>query len=455
MTDKEKISQLEAQVKGLTQLVQELEEKLSLTLRLLSEQQVKKDSNNSHQPASKDLPKKTKSLRKASGKKSGGQSGHKGSTLKMVSTPDQVEELKPSFCNNCGSSFTSSDLVYVKSRQVIDIPLPPPLVTEYRQYSGTCSCGCQQLGEFPQDVKAPVQYGKNLEALVGYLSVSQYIPYKRMTELFRDVFSLPISQGTVDNMLIRLSDKAQPYYQTIQSELSKSNKPVGADETSCSVNGDLYWAWTWQNEDYCYLTIDKSRGYSTVENNFPDGFPNATLCSDRWAAHLNTTAKRHQICLIHLIRELNYLEALEKNSFSIALRTLFQEAIHEKKIDRVYQYGDQKSKNWEERLNELLAQTIPKEQFPKTATLQRSLIKLRKTVFPFLYEEKLSADNNASERCVRNFKVKMKVSGLFKSGHPIYATLKSVTETLKKKKQNIFDAFTNLANSKYHYYYAE
>jgi transposase len=449
MTDQEKIAYLEVRIS-------DLEEKLSVALGLLAKKSVKKDSQNSSIPPSKDVSrKKTQSLRKKSDKKTGGQQGHLGSNLKMVATPDEVEQLKPWYCGNCGHAFEEHELFYQKSRQVIDIPLPKPIVKEYRQYAGQCSCGREQSADFPLHVNAPVQYGKNLEALVGYLSVGQYIPYKRMTELLSDVFSVNLSQGTVDNMLNRLGQKAERFYERIRDGLSESDLPVGADETGCPVNGDNHWAWVWQNETYCYLTISDNRGSATVAEHFPKGFPNAALSSDRWAAHLKTTAAQHQICLVHLLRELNYLEALEKHPFAVRLRSLFRQAIHAKKQRHVFDYSSPESQKFEQSLDLLLKETIPKEKYPQTAKLQKSLIKLRQAVFPFLYEAKLSADNNASERSIRNIKVKMKVSGMFKSGHSIYARLKSVMETIRKKGQNSWQTFVNLANTEYNWQYAE
>ena len=441
MTDKEKISYLQSEVI-------ELKKQLSVALATIDRLSIKKTSKNSSVPPSHDIE-KTKSLRTKSKKTSGGQPGHKGSNLKMVSNPEVVEELKPDFCSNCGQAIKPEDLVLRAKRQVIDIVLSQPITTEYQQYEAICSCGHTTITDFPVDVKANVQYGKNIEALVGYLSVDQYLPYQRMTHLLANVFGIHMSQGTVDNMLQRLAIKATPFYELIRNELENSKQAVGADETSCSVSGDKHWAWVWQNANYTYLTVSDNRGKKTVEEHFPLGFEQAILLSDRWASHLNTNAKGHQICLAHLLRELNYLEAAEKHSFSIELQNLFRKAIEEKKKHQVFTVDDKKSQELEQALDELLKVSIDAVACPKTVTLQNSLNKLRDCVFPFLYNKHLSADNNASERAIRNFKVKHKISGMFKTGQHAYVKLKSLSETVKKKGQNTFDLFFNLANFKY------
>ncbi|CAN0492195.1 unnamed protein product, partial [Scytosiphon promiscuus] len=231
---------------------------------------------NSSLPPSQDkgFKSRTKSLRRKSQNSSGGQKGHKGSNLKMVAVADEVIGLKPSYCQGCGKGFSASELSFQKSRQVVDIPLPRPFKKEYQQFKGQCSCGHEQFAAFPSGVNSPVQYGKNVEAMVGYLSAYQYLPFKRMTELFRDLFSIKLSQGTIDNMLNRLKKKGLPYYSKLRAAVENS-KVVGADETSCSVNGANHWAWVWQTPDLCYMTISENRGKATVGKAFPNGFAQA------------------------------------------------------------------------------------------------------------------------------------------------------------------------------------
>jgi hypothetical protein len=115
----EQVESLLYQVEQLTLQVAVLATRIGeLTARLDS------DSTNSSNPPSKDGPaSKQRSLRTRSGRKSGGQPGHKGATLEMVATPDFVESHTPAACQDCGHDFTDSDEVTkVERRQVRDLP---------------------------------------------------------------------------------------------------------------------------------------------------------------------------------------------------------------------------------------------------------------------------------------------------------------------------------------------
>ena len=410
----------------------------------------KKNSNNSSIPPSKDenRPLKNQSLRAKSGKKAGGQPGHKGKTLECSDVIDTVVDHVPGFCNCCGKDLEDVAEVLVGSRQMIDIPVIKPVFIEHRVYRKVCTCGHKMESDFPSNLAAKVQYGPNVEALIGYLHARQYLPYERMEEFFTDVMCLPVSVGGINNILKRLSRKAFPHYQQIKERIIKS-VVVGTDETGIKVNGQKDWIWTWQNDKLTFITHSNNRGYATIDDHFTEGLPNTVLVHDRYAAHFNCEAMHHQICMAHVLRELQYLvELYPKSGWSTEMKTLITQALELKKQLTVEQYYGQSHhrEKLQERLITLL-DTLLDSEFEKEKTLQKSLRKHQKYILYFLYHPKVPPDNNGSERAIRNIKVKQKISGQFKSdeGADMFAILRSVIDTTIKSGQNVLNALSLIA----------
>jgi hypothetical protein len=149
----------------------------------------------------------------------------------------------------------------------------------------------------------------HLIALTAYLSSRQYVPYSRLTELIKSMTNISMSEGTIFNLLNKAANLLLPIYNGIKEELSYATT-VGGDETGMKVEKNKFWVWTWQTLQATYIVISKSRGFVTVENTFPEGFINATFVSDSLNAQLKTPARRHQLCLAHLLRELNFQRRL-------------------------------------------------------------------------------------------------------------------------------------------------
>ena len=151
-----------------------------------SKKVVKKTSRNSNLPPSKDIstPKRKKSLRKKSSRKSGGQVGHKGHFLEMSANPNKVIPIVPKVCDYCGSYLDMEKKELVESKQEIDIPPIEALVYQYDSYQIKCNCGNCTIGNLPDRLKAKVQYGPRIRSLINYMSVYQYVPYKRATTIF-------------------------------------------------------------------------------------------------------------------------------------------------------------------------------------------------------------------------------------------------------------------------------
>lgn len=212
------IQELGRLVKEQALLIEQLREEvagLKEEVRMLKKP---KDSNTSSIPPSKDENGKTKSLREKTGQKSGGQPGHRGNTLKMTSLPDKVIMHIPGFCQKCSKDITGLEGELSQRRQVVDLPVIRPLYTEHQCYNKTCTCGHVNKAMFPQPVRAHIQYGPNIESTVAYLSTRQYMPYGRICEYLRDAYNLPISQGSVENLLERFAKKAGIAYQQIRSK---------------------------------------------------------------------------------------------------------------------------------------------------------------------------------------------------------------------------------------------
>jgi transposase-like protein len=410
----------------------------------------KKNSNNSHTPPSKDenRPVKNQSLREKSDKKPGGQQGHEGKTLECSASIDTVVEHVCNFCNCCGEDLTSMPETLIDTRQVIDIPLIKPVYIEHRIYRKVCSCGNNMDSSFPSHIAAKVQYGAGVESLVSYLHARQYMPYQRMKEFFCDVMGLTVSVGGINNILNRFIKKASPHYQQIKQRVSQADF-IGTDETGAKVNGQNDWMWTWQNDDLTFIVHSDNRGFKTIEDNFANGLPNAVLQHDRFACHFKCEAIHHQICMAHLLREVQFISELYNDcGWAVEMKALIIQALRLKKdLTNNEYFGQSQERNkLEVQLNELLHLTLD-QQHSKAKTLQKSLRKHQQYILYFLHHPKVPPDNNGSERAIRNIKVKQKISGQFKSGRGAgsFAILRSVIDTTIKSGQNVLNALALIA----------
>jgi transposase len=449
MSLEEEVILLRAKNLDLRQSLADLTEKFNLLLNIHNQKSVKKDSHNSSLPPSSDLYKpKTKSLREPSEVKSGGQEGHTGSTLEMRSNPDKFTDLKSSFCSQCGTSLIESVFTLKAKRQVIEIPPIIPIYEEFRQYACKChKCEHEQVADFPVGVTAPIQYGSSVESLLSYLSVYQYVPFARLQNLFTHVFSLPLSQGTINNILERTRVKCDGVYKIIKNQIAES-PVVGSDETGAKVNGKKWWIWVWQNMSNTFIVASDNRGYETIENVWKKGLPNAILVADRWAAQLKTNTNGYQICLAHLLRNIIFLDESEQHPFAAQFKKLIADIFKIRKElvkqKTPYKRGSPEAGILEQRLNDLLLISIDKQKYHDTHIYQMSMLKHRESLLPCVYNLDIPPDNNGSERAIRNVKVKQKVSGQFKTGQDAFCVIRSVIDTLRKREVEILPTLAQI-----------
>ncbi len=148
------------------------------------ERQQAKDSHNSSLPPSSDrFVRAPKSLRTKSGKKPGGQQGHRGHHLRQVQMPDEVFIHPVICCEQCQHDLRTQKASVPERRQVIDLPVKRLWVTEHRVEEKQCPrCFHLTRASFPASVKAPAQYGTSIQAVALYLVEGQSVPYARASQ---------------------------------------------------------------------------------------------------------------------------------------------------------------------------------------------------------------------------------------------------------------------------------
>lgn len=425
-----------------------LKENRELRKRLEKYEKPPKDSGNSSTPPSKEpmkseVERRTKSLRQKSDRPVGGQKGHEGTTRKMVANPDEIENVQSHYCARCGRDLSDIEGVLDYVTQEVDLPPIMPVYRERRFYKKVCSCGCCNRGYEPRRRGGnSITFGKNIRAIATYLSVVQCMPYERLQSLFATMFNVSISQGTLANIVREMLDRSKPAIALIE-RLIKESSVVGFDESGCYCKGKLNWSWIAQT---AYLTLvfrGSGRGAKVLEERFGDSLKNMVAVTDRHSAYFAIDFLNNQVCLAHLLRNLEYLNDIDKEqNWAKEVQSLLREAIHERNEKPSATISAQ---SWLERLDELLKKNLDhlRKEFNE---LKRGLIKCRDYIFNFFENPAIPSDNNASERGIRKLKVKQKISGCFRSdtGADAFHAIHSIADTAWKNNQSPLDAILAL-----------
>jgi transposase len=284
----DRIAELEAIVAKLLARVADLEEKLAAS------------SRNSSKPPSSDPPTVERKPKTPTGRKPGGQPGHKRHEREMF-PPERVQSVvdcKPSRCGRCDARLRGEDPT-PRRHQVAQLPKIEPEVTEYRLHTLGCDrCGHCTAGELPPGTPTG-SFGATVVAAITLLLGVYGLSRRDTTELLRDMFGLPISVGAVVGcQRIGAAALARPHAQA-QAEIP--NAPVKyADETGWKV-GDLYAClWVVVTPTVTVFRIQAERSRAAAMKIL--GKVSGLLGSDRYSVYDCWPTHRHQFCWAHLAR---------------------------------------------------------------------------------------------------------------------------------------------------------
>jgi transposase len=234
MTKDEELQALREENRILKALVAELlplKEELAVANARIKEleERLAKDSRTSSKPPSSDgLARPPRSSRQPSGKLSGGQKGHTGHTLLMAEEADDLVHHRPKTCGQCGKDLRTVVGTLVERRQVLDLPEIRLRVQEHQVEEVCCpDCHCKNVGQFPDEVVAAVQYGPNVQALAVYLHQGQLIPTARTCEALQAICGCQISEGTLVHWGETCAERLGPTIERIADLLASSKLQHG------------------------------------------------------------------------------------------------------------------------------------------------------------------------------------------------------------------------------------
>jgi len=412
-----------------------------------------KNSRNSNKPPSTDEFIKPQSQRKKSGKKTGGQKGHNGHTLKMSEHPDKIVIHHPEQCTGCGHELSLEPPVKREKRQVFDIPLPKTEITEHQSNTVNCPCcGLLNKGIFPEEVSQPVQYGKGVIAQIIYLNQYQLLPYNRIIEYFKDVYQLKMSEATIFNALETIFDLLEPAEQAIVAALLKA-EVLHVDETGMRVESKRRWLHVASTAKATSYNWHLKRGsVATKAIGILPKFA-GTMIHDFWKPYYQYSCN-HSLCNIHNIRELKGLFDLTGQQWIEKMTQLLLKI--KEKVDKGSLDGDEKTlfaEQYAAIISEGFKANPPPEPTkkrgrPKKGRALNMLVRLsehRHEVLAFMEDLTIPFDNNQAERDLRMIKVKQKISGVFRStkGADMFCRIRGYISTARKNSVSAFSAITD------------
>ena len=418
--------------------------------------QLNANSRNSSKPPSTDGLTKpnAKSLREKTGRKPGGQKGHKGHGLKIEREPDEVVKVEAVTCPDCGCRLAGENSVLAEVRYVYDVQIDVKL-TKYEICETRCpECGMNVAGKPPEDCRGTLNYGHKIRALAIVLTQYACVGIDKTHKILRDLLGVPISGGTIKNIMTECASLAAEGPKKVIKRHLLSSPTLNVDETGGRMAGKTQWFHVASNSKFTLLTAHAKRG---KEGSAAGGILSeydGVLVHDCWKPYFGFEKCEHSLCNAHLLRELNALIeqgqpwAQQMKTLLMDMKNAVDRYKNEDKTELSRYYKTKFEKRYDDILS--LAETeIVISNARKKSKAENLLIRLRQyrtEIVRFTDNFDVPFDNNQAERDIRNIKVKQKVTGGFRSidGAEDYADTVSFISTVVKHGMSVLGSVRDL-----------
>lgn len=387
-----------------------------------------KTSQNSHTPPSQD--RKPSGGERKDGKRRKPRPSRPGVARRLADAPDATIRRFAETCPQCAADVSGQKQRRRRCWEHIDIPPIRPHVTRIELWGGRCGACGKRFCATPPDGMAPgTPFGASIRSLLLYLHHSHHVGFERLSRMMAELFGLKISEGAIANAFRRAEDAMATACAAIKEKL-RGARVIASDETTSRIDGAGHWHWVFVSAAAVLHQIAPRRAKAVAEEVLGDHRP-AVWVSDRYAGQQDL-APAHQVCLAHVLRDVQYAIDCGDRLFAPRLRQLLRWAIGlgrrrgQLKDTTLRQYHARA----ERRLDALVARPTT---HPAGRHLQTAVKAWRTKFFVFLEDPDVPATNNICEREIRPSVVFRKVTGGFRSswGAQIHAGYRSVTSTAR------------------------
>ena len=398
---------------------------LSILISILLEKTTPKTSKNSGIPPSQMDDKDetaARSRRRARAKEPGDETG---ANLRKVTTK---ETITVETCDACGADLSGVTPTAHERRTSFDIIFE---VVEHKvdaEIKDCPECRARTRGQFPDTMPGPRQYGVGFMAFIINLLVAHMLSLRRTVALVQAISGLRISEATCLNYIRRLHDALEAWEQAAIERLL-ARPALHADETGMRVDGKNNWLHIITDGSLTLKFLHRKRGAEAIDDIGIIPRFTGTLIHDCWASYFSYDTCRHGLCGSHLLRELAFI--IESNGYRWArlMKKLLCEACHRVNTSETKTLSEAEYRAIRKRYRTILTQgagelpEIPKRKKGQRGRIAKSdahnlherLKKYEDAVLRFIHDPDVSFTNNAAERGFRMAKVKMKVSGCFRT----------------------------------------
>ena len=407
------------------------------------------NSSNSSKPPSTDLHRNRKP-RTARGRKRkpGAQKGHKGSQLKPVEKPDQVEEI---LVDRASLPKGRWRRVGFEKRQVFDVEVSFR-VTEFQAEILRSQTGLEFMAEFPAGVTQPAQYGDGVKATSVYLSQHQLIPQARVRDALRTQFGLTISDGSVNNFNMLAAKKLEELGFELWARTQLIASPLlHGDETGSNLNGELFWIHCLCNEKLTLFHFDKKRGKPAMDRMGVLPYFKGQLVHDHWKPYFRYVCT-HVLCNAHHLRELERAHEQDGQRWARRMKK-FLEEMNIAVTKTGGELSDKKAEQCRKKYRKILRaaeKECPENTAQRAQTKSRNLLErllaFEEETLRFMEDSRVPFTNNQGERDLRMTKVQQKISGCFRSaaGAKNFCLIRSYLATCRKNGIHPMEALRTL-----------